>query len=276
MQDMTAASARRDLWHSSALVSRWLSRRHLRSLRRRMHAVPPRTSGVERVFGVELRICDPIEYYIQYKDQFVRRIYAFESAKPDPLIVDGGSHIGMSIVFFRLLYPQCRIIGFEPDPEIFGVLQENVERNGIRGVTVHNVALGRESGSVGFRSSRDMGSHVESTADCVQTVRAVRLSEFLNEPVDMLKLNIEGEELPVLEELAIAGKLATVDQMVVEYHGWPGKDDRLGLMLTLLSENGFRCMVHDFDSETGGASKPPFRLSAETEWCCLVYARRRA
>jgi hypothetical protein len=101
-----------------------------------------------------------------------------------------------------------------------------------------------------------------------------RLSDYLDEPVDFLKLNIEGEELPVLQEAAASGRLRNVRELVLEYHGWPGKQQGLGYILNLLDSNGYRYLVHDFDSQTCGASKPPFRMTADTTWFCLVYGRR--
>jgi hypothetical protein len=101
-----------------------------------------------------------------------------------------------------------------------------------------------------------------------------RLSDYLDEPVDFLKLNIEGEELPVLQEAAASGKLRNVREMVLEYHGWPDGEQHLGDILNLLDRHGYRYLVHDFDAETCGTSKPPFHLTPETAWFCLVYARR--
>jgi len=62
---------------------------------------------------------------------------------------------------------------------------------------------------------------------------------------------------------------------VLEYHGWPDGEQRLGDILNLLDRQGYSYLVHDFDAETCGASKPPFRLTSQTTWFCLVYARRR-
>ena len=71
-----------------------------------------------------VRINDGPNYYILFKDLFVHRIYHFQSARPDPLILDGGSNIGMSILYFKHVYPQAHIIGFEPDPTISPLLEK--------------------------------------------------------------------------------------------------------------------------------------------------------
>ncbi len=92
--------------------------------------------------------------------------------------------------------------------------------------------------------------------------------------MEFLKLNIEGQELPVLREAEASGRLANVRQMVLEYHGWAGGKQVLGEILNLLDRNGFRYLIHDFDAQTNGATKPPFRWTPETQWFCLVYATR--
>ena len=51
-----------------------------------------------------------------FREIFVGGIYMFECNTDRPIIVDCGSDIGMSILFFKRLYPKARIIGFEPDP----------------------------------------------------------------------------------------------------------------------------------------------------------------
>jgi hypothetical protein len=48
----------------------------------------------------------------------------------------------------------------------------------------------------------------------------------------------------------------------------------LGDILNLLDRQGFCYLVHDFDAETCPTTKPPFRLTQETTWFCLVYARK--
>ena len=62
--------------------------------------------------------------------------------------------------------------------------------------------------------------------------------------------------------------------MVVEYHGWPNGEQRLGAILSLLDAQGFRYLVHDLDEQTNPATKPPFRPPGDSPWFTLVYAWR--
>jgi FkbM family methyltransferase len=210
---------------------------------------------------------------MQYKDEFIRKIYHFRAKRPDPLIIDGGSNMGISILYFKHIYPQARIIGFEPDPSIFRILQENMHRNNIKDSRLINAGLGPDSGTAKFMPDRNAGGYIGHGEGHI-SVRIERLSDYLSEPVDFLKLNIEGLELPVLQEVEASGKLQNVREMVLEYHGRPNDEQRLGAILEVLEHNHFRYLIHDFDAETCSASKPPFRWTPQTTWFCLVYAFR--
>ncbi len=107
-------------------------------------------------------------------------------------------------------------------------------------------------------------------------VQIVPLSTSITGTVDFLKLNIEGEELPVLQELESNGSLCLVQQLVLEYHGWPTGDQKLGAILELLDRNDFRYLIHDFDAETGSETKPPFNWHPGKTWFCLIYAANQA
>jgi FkbM family methyltransferase len=73
---------------------------------------------------------------------FFEETYFFRAASPEPVILDCGSNIGMSVLYFKMLYPAARIIA----PAAFAKLRDNVARNSLTGVTLHNCALSDEEG----------------------------------------------------------------------------------------------------------------------------------
>lgn len=248
----------------------------LRRLRRRMFAVPMRSSGLERIGEFRVRILDGPNFYMQYKDEVVRGIYDFSSSRDNPRVIDGGSNIGISVLRVKQIHPRATIVAFEPDPAIFGVLEENVARNGIAGVTLVNAALGPSRGSAPFAADGSAGGRLaHDGGDTRRAVTVELLSTYLEEPIDFLKLNIEGEELPVLEQAEREGVLRNVDQLVIEYHGWAREEQRLGQLLELLDRNGFRYLVHDFDAETNATTKPPFQIRPDRDYFLLVYGKRQ-
>jgi FkbM family methyltransferase len=243
----------------------------LRRLKRLARREPRFQPGETTVGGFRVRYPDALSLYMEYKDIFRAGIYDFTTDAPAPRVIDGGSYIGMSALRTKLQHPDARVTCFEPDPQIRATLEHNIEANGLTDVDVVPKALGPDDGTAGFVAEGADGGHIADGAGDLE-IETTRLSPFLDEPVHFLKLNIEGFELPVLREAA--GRLHNVEQTVIEYHGWPHAPQRLGELLTLLDDAGFRYLVNHFDYETNPAVRPPFTVDASTQWFALVHASR--
>ncbi len=268
---MSAPGVRDLLWRVRRAARRALEELRLEFVRHRL--LRAANGSVVRVGGLRLRITDGANAYMQYKDEFVRRNYSFASEAREPLVIDGGANIGMFSLATLRDHPGARITAFEPDPAVFAILRENLERNGARGVTLVNAALGGEDGEMGFAPDGRAGGML-SAGGAGMRVRVERLSRHLDGEVDFLKLNIEGAELDVLRELRDGKRLDRVHAMVIEYHGWPDGEQRLGPLLSLLDAGGFRFLVHDQDEQSNPRTKPPFRPPGGDPWFALVYAWR--
>ena len=221
-------------WRSA--IRRWLVSRTLKRLRAKAPALP--YGSLVRCMGYSLRITDGMNFYMQFKDEYLQRIYHFEAERPDPLILDCGSNIGMATLYFKHVYHRARIIAFEPDPAIFGLLEQNVAENRLADVELINAAIGGRSENRDFVADGGAGGRFGMGMNTIP-VRTVQLSSHLMQPVDFIKLNIEGEELAVLEEAALSGRLQNVRELVLEYHGWAAGPQRLGAILDLLDHRGF-------------------------------------
>lgn len=187
---------RRGLGRMRAALARYADRRRLVRMRAHYLLGAGRPGGtVESFLDYQVRITDGPNFYMQFKDEFVSRIYHFDADRPEPRIIDGGGNIGMSVLYFKRVYPGARITCFEPDPAIFAMLEENLARNGLSDVRLIKAGLSGEAGEVSFTPDGTSGGQVVSSGGEIR-VRVERLSDYLDEPVDFLKLNIEGEELP--------------------------------------------------------------------------------
>lgn len=268
---MSAPGPRDLLWRVRRVGRRALAELRLEFARHRL--LRSAEGSVTRVGGLRLCITDGANAYMQYKDEFVRRNYAFASDAPEPVVIDGGANIGMFTLATLRDHPGARITAFEPDPAVLAILRENLDHNGARRVTVVNAALGGEDGEMGFTPDGQAGGML-TTGGATMKVRVERLSKHVDGEVDFLKLNIEGAELEVLGELRDSGRLRSVRSMVIEYHGWPEGPQRLGPLLVLLDAAGFRYFVHDQDEQSNPRTKPPFRPPGGDPWFALVYAWR--
>ena len=72
-------------------------------------------------------------------------------------------------------------------------------------------------------------------------VPTVRLRDWLDRDVDLLKMDIEGAEVDVL--LDCADRLDRVGSLVCEYHSFAGRPQRLGEMIGGLEGAGHRVIV---------------------------------
>lgn len=252
-------------------VHEFASQRELRRLRREALAAPRFAPGEIELSGFRIRYPDLLSLYMEYKDIFLHRIYDFDCADPRPRVIDGGSYVGMSLLYTKMRHPGARVTCFEPDPGIRAMLEANIAANGLTDVDVVPKALGPQEGVHSFTPDGADGGRIVAGAGAFE-IPTTPLSGYLAEDVDFLKLNIEAFELPVLRESR--ERLRAVKQMVVEYHGWSDHGQDLGEILTLLDAAGFRYLLNHFDYETNGAVRPPFRLDRDTRWFALLYARR--
>ena len=69
-----------------------------------------------------------------------------------------GANIGLSVLYFKRLFPACRIYAYEPDPYIFEILQRNVTEFHLTDVTLVNEAVAEFSGELGFKSDHADGA----------------------------------------------------------------------------------------------------------------------
>ena len=133
--------------------------------------------------------------------------YYVPPALAPKVILDIGSNLGGSILYFHSVFPDAAIIGFEPHPETFEVLRRNVAD--LPGVSVFNYGLGAGDAAVTipfegpnfgrFRLApraivdpdavRSVECQIRHAGD---TLRSLGLSQ-----VDLIKIDCEGSELDV-------------------------------------------------------------------------------
>lgn len=239
-----------------------------------------RKGSTVRLADFDVRINDGgVTPFDLYEDIFVNRVYDFEAQRPDPRILDCGTNIGMSVLYFKQRYPLASVVGFEPDPTILPFLRENLDRNSVTGVEVVHAALGARPGTLILNSDGGAASHLEgyepegdATDWATFEVPCVRLSDYLDEPVDYMKMNIEGAEYEVLGECE--PKIRQIREMNIEYHRLPGVPCTLHEILELLARNGFLYTVSDFGLAMYGSARPPVDLGRHARWWRQIYACR--
>lgn len=170
-----------------------------------------------------------------------RRTYYVDLPTNTPYIIDAGAHIGLATLYFHSLYPQARFLCIEPNPNNLVLLKKNLEDNRVENVTILPNALSDQEKTVQlftnphwtvFSSLKHGGWTGDEQGEYIE-VETRRLSPYLQEHVDVLKIDIEGEETAVLREAQ--HYLKHVDHLLLEFH--KTKTHTEDLVLKLLRQN---------------------------------------
>lgn len=210
-------------------------------------ANPRSRRGSTNIFGKPFIFHDGASFTATYKELFESNIYEFTPGPNARTIIDCGANMGLSVLYFSLNYPDHHIIAFEPDPEICGILKENIDTFGLRNVTVHQQAVWDKNEVLTFFADGKMGGRVENTyrhARPVQ-VEAVPLAGFITDDTDFLKIDIEGAEGRVLK--GCKDVLHKAGHIFFEYHNSIKDPQTLHELLGLVSSCGFTYYIKESD-----------------------------
>ncbi len=171
--------------------------------------------------------------------------------------IDLGAFVGRhTVTAYRILRKRkvFRIVAVEPDPNNYRQLEKNI--GGFKGIQLVNEAVfvsdGEEidfhvgKGPSGLASSGSVfptETHVKDgylTGEIIR-VRTVRLDTLIKrfglERVDLIKMDIEGAEYPILTDPSL--DLSRVENMVVEVHYRYGSRESQEIMRAL-AKHGFK------------------------------------
>lgn len=177
-----------------------------------------------KIFGYSVYCYDYSNLLYLFVDIFLRNTYRFCYTGKNPVIIDCGANIGMATLFFKKLYPGSRIIAFEPNPFAFRLLEKNISINRIKNVVLYNEALSTTEGTVSFFMNDDKGTLIgslirERGGNITFDVKARKLSDVIAEiNPDLVKIDVEGAEHEIIEDLQKAGKLSVASRYIIEYH----------------------------------------------------------
>ena len=214
----------------------WLSEKYYKHL-------PSGKIRTHTLFGKKMHFANPSEYLHGLKEMFIDDLYRQELPE-QPYIIDCGANIGLSIIYMKQLYPKAEILAFDPDIKNFELLAANIRSFGYDQVTLRKEAVWIQDTVLHFSSRGSADSKIENirTADTVE-VKAVRLKDLLNRKTDFLKIDIEGAEFAVLQD--IADNLGMVKNLFIEYHGLFSQNNELTQILQLIGQKGFNYYIKE-------------------------------
>lgn len=125
--------------------------------------------------------------------------------KPGMVVIDVGANLG--IFTLHALRGNCEVYSFEPTPETYAILEQNILVNGYEfsnKIHTFNLAVSDRAGTVAFAKSEIACGHnsmfPENKNDEIIEVQTVSLDEQLKDipKVDIVKIDVEGAERLVL------------------------------------------------------------------------------
>jgi FkbM family methyltransferase len=180
-----------------------------------------------------------------YKEIFEDKSYMFaEPSDKKFIILDCGSNVGISLVFFIKFYPNAIIEAFEPDPINFSILKENLSYYDCNALTIHNKGVWTNESLLKFDAQGGMGSGIMTDVNNMNAqsidIEVVRLKDIISKygSIDFIKLDIEGAEFEVLKDCLPV--LSKVKAMFVEFHCNKTAEQKLDEFLLILKNAGFR------------------------------------
>lgn len=206
----------------------------------RLKKSPRFIAGKIELDGHDFHFHDGQCFYDTYEEVISGEMYRFQTSSQNPVILDCGANMGVSVFYFATQYPSATIHAFEPEQPIFDVLQKNKDAFGWPNVHLHQKAVWTSETTLEFFTDKGMGGSVENSfsKQAPVKVQTVRLADYLEAPVAMLKMDIEGAEYTVLKDCAHL--LKNVENIFVEYHSFAEKEQHLDDLLTLFKQNNFR------------------------------------
>ncbi|KUK77019.1 MAG: Methyltransferase FkbM family protein [candidate division WS6 bacterium 34_10] len=183
------------------------------------------------------------EFHYLKREIFTNDCYYFYTNKEQPLIIDVGAYIGLSVLYFKKLYPNSKIVAFEPNPIAFNILKENLFINNITDVELHQSAiLNKEGEKELYIDNTDLERYSVASFNKDAWNREVvskkvrvkieKLNKYLDKEIDMLKLDVEGSEQVILND--IKSQYSNIKNIIFEYH--PTSNQKLDKIIEMLSK----------------------------------------
>ncbi len=236
---------------------------------KKLSRYPRYTSGNFSLQNGTINFPDSSAFVFMYREIYKKEIYRFDSENKTPLIIDGGANIGLSAMYFKQLYPNAKILAFEPDKIIFDYLENNIMNASLSDIELKNIALWNTEGEILFNSEGSDANRIESSTNDshfsnTYSVQCTRLSNYIKDAqVDFLKLDIEGAEHEVIEE--ISPYLGNVKKIFLEYHSFENREQDLDKILKILKNANFRVYIN---SPVSGRNSP---FLPEENWLGIEY-----
>lgn len=167
-------------------------------------------------------------------------------------VVDVGANIGLSCLYWAHLFASAKIFAFEPHPVHVEMLKRHLQLNDLMDrVTVFNGAAGPSDGEAVLSDASLCSSLVTADESGGQRVPVFDLYRVLgNRRIDLMKMDVEGYEYPILSDDRFASLLPRT--IVMEWHNTSAYPNGKAWCMSRLTGLNYRVLEgNDSQPDTG-------------------------
>ena len=218
-----------------------------------------------KILGLKLEYLPGLKNHslLILKEIFLNQIYSFTKSTDQKLkgvskekngreeitLIDLGANIGIATAYFKNKYPNVRMIAIEASPINYNQLIKNIEFNKFKNIGTINKFVSRKNGQISFHHHKRKpgGSFGEGYrfADPnelekfdVETIKIDDVIKGLKNIV--IKIDVEGAEYEILEDLASSENVAEVLEITAEVSTFNQMDyEKLNKVLNSFYHLGF-------------------------------------
>lgn len=181
---------------------------------------------------IKLRKLPSSDYYV-FKQVFIDQEYQspisyFEKNNIEiKTVIDAGANIGLTSLYIKQYFPKVKIACIEPEKNNLSLLNQNLSHyikdksvqvfhSGLLGVSGLSLEIGED-----FRGGNDWAKQVE-ISEASTELKSITIQDIQNksnfETIDLLKIDIEGAEIFLLEPDTDLSFLEFTKVLAIEVH----------------------------------------------------------
>lgn len=154
--------------------------------------------------------------------EFEEMTFLLHTLQPSDLFLDVGANAGCYTVLASKVV-SARTVAFEPVPETYRRLVRNCRANDLGSkVVLHNLGVSDQPGVLKFSTESDSMNHVireDESSRFATSVNVQTIDDLIDGPVFLMKVDVEGYELPVIQGAKKLLSRKQVSAVILELNG---------------------------------------------------------
>jgi FkbM family methyltransferase len=182
-------------------------------------------------------------FMITYTEIYDNKLYDIPINNPQ-VIIDMGANTGLACHRYKKIYPDAKIMAYEPCAESYYILKRNV--NHIKNVVSVNSAISNFDGYISMKYiENNLCNEIKQGND----IQCISIKTLVNEYIDLIKMDVEKSEYIILDTIIIEKLYNNIGNMVIEFHD-TDKRDLIFYLFTLSKYYNITIRYTDFNSKT--------------------------